>query len=59
MYDMMGIVALDNFFLIMCIQTVNVPVVKLDEVVDATGAGDAFMGGLIAGNLEYLSWSVG
>jgi sugar/nucleoside kinase (ribokinase family) len=29
-------------------QLVQVPVVPLDEVVDATGAGDAFLGGLIA-----------
>jgi len=27
----------------------------LDEVIDATGAGDAFLGGLIAGNYYLLN----
>lgn len=36
---------------------VSVPVVRIDEVVDATGAGDAFLGGLIAG--MYVIFTLG
>jgi len=38
-------------------QTLHIPAFHVPQVVDATGAGDAFAAGLVAGFLEGLEWS--
>lgn len=35
------------------LQVVEVPAVAVDRVVDTTGAGDAFLGGIISGNIIF------
>ena len=45
------IITLNNrlHFLLISLQLVEVPSVPVSTVVDATGAGDAFLGGLVSG----------
>ena len=45
---------------ISCIQVVTIDPMRVDSVIDTTGAGDAFLGGLIVGRFTdyYAHYSV-
>lgn len=36
------------------VQVIEVPAITVDRVVDTTGAGDAFLGGIIAGDVIMM-----
>ena len=48
----------DNYCLVFFEQLVEVPTVRVSSVTDATGAGDAFLGGLVSGWCSSFAYDV-